>query len=44
MLVILQYSISNKTIGIINNKGTIKKIVPLFIIDTTKELKINKSE
>ena len=41
---VLQYTISNKTIGTIKNKGTINKIVPLFIIETTKELKINNNE
>ena len=40
----LQYPISNKTIGIIKNNGTINKAVPLFIIETTNELKINNKE
>ena len=40
----LQYTISNKTIGTIKNNGTINKTVPLFIIETTNELKINNKE
>lgn len=41
---VLQYTISNKTIGTIKNKGITNKTVPLLIIETTNELNINNNE